>query len=228
MKQAEALIRLREALAAVAPELGDRLPPERLLARQIGCGRSTLRAALDVLEDANEVWRHVGQGTFRGPRPVRLPIRDRFLIEGAAPQDLMQARLLLEPAVAAAAASAASETDVHFLYGRVQAGRKAAGRSACEQADDAFHLGVAQVARNPVLTGLMKFLSGARRRAAWQREWDRVYRRLGVAEFQTEHSAQHARIVDAIAAGDGAAAAETMRAHLELIQSVMTVPPPTG
>ena len=103
-----------------------------------------------------------------------------------------------------------------------------AGRSACEQADDAFHLGVAQVARNPVLTGLMKFLSGARRRAAWQREWDRVYRRLGVAEFQTEHSAQHARIVDAIAAGDGAAAAETMRAHLELIQSVMTVPPPTG
>lgn len=222
MKLADALARLRGALPRIAPELGDRLPPERTLAGDIGCGRSTLRAALDELEAQGEVWRHQGQGTFRGPRPLRRPIRERLLIEGATPKDLMQSRLLLEPAIAAAAAQSASETDVHFLRERVEAGRRGRDRAECEQADDAFHLGVAQVTGNAVLAGMMRYLSGARRRAAWQREWDRVYRRLGVVEFQTIHSAQHESIVDAIAAADPDGAADAMRAHLETIQAAMT------
>lgn len=222
MKLADAIARLRTSLPRLAPEHGDRLPAERVLASEIGCGRTTLRAALDQLEAAGEVWRRQGQGTFRGGRPLALPVRDHLLIEGANPHDLMQARLLLEPSVAFAAAQNATETDVHFLQERVAAGRRGRDRSACEQADDAFHLGVAQVAGNAVLVGLMRYLSGARRRAAWQREWDRVYRRLGVAEFRTGHSEQHARIVAAIAGHDGRAAAAEMRAHLETIQAAMT------
>ncbi len=222
MKLSDAILALRDALPDLAPELGDRLPAERALAAKVGCGRSTLRAALAKLEAEGEVWRHVGQGTFRGTRPHTHPIRDRLLIEGATPQDLMAARMVLEPAVAAAAAQAASETDVHFLRDRVAQGRQGRDRAACEQADDAFHLGIAQVAGNAVLVGMMRYLSGARRRATWQRAWDRVYRRLGVSEFQTEHSTQHDHIVDAIAAGDADGAANAMRAHLETIQSAMT------
>ena len=129
----------------------------------------------------------------------------------------MAARLLLEPQVAAAAAERATAEDIRFLREKVQAGRQAADRTACEIADDGFHRAVARVADNPVLIGFLTFLSGARRRVAWQREWDRTYRRLGEDEFRVEHSGQHGEVVDAIADHNPEAARDAMRAHLETI-----------
>ncbi|MEB8389286.1 FCD domain-containing protein [Rhodobacteraceae bacterium KMM 6894] len=224
MKHQAALDHLIRHLACVAPDPGDRLPSERALTQILGCSRATLRIALAQLERDGEVWRHVGQGTFRGVRPRHLPLRDTLLIEGATPLDLMQARLVLEPAVAAAAARRATPQDVDFLIARVEAGRKGPDRSACEQADDAFHCGIAQVAGNPVLIGLLTYLSGTRRRAAWQRHWDRVYRSLGVDEFRTEHSDQHRDVVTAIAAHDEVAAANAMARHLQTILQAITLP----
>ncbi len=214
--------RLRHLLAGMAPDHGDRLPPERELARQLGCSRETLRKWLAVLEREGEIWRHVGQGTFRGTRPPHLPVRDAILVDGATPPDVMRARLLLEPKVAAEAARRAAAPDIALLRDRVAAGRAARDRAACEQADDRFHQAIAGIARNPILIGFLSYLSGARRRAAWQREWDRTYRRIGADEFRTIHSAQHDCIVDAIAAGDASGAEIAMATHLETIDKAMS------
>lgn len=223
MKREDAYRTLVAELAVAAPDLGDRLPAERQLAEAIGCSRATLRAALDRLERQGEIWRGVGQGTFRGRRPSHMPIRDTVLIDGATPVDLMSARLVLEPSVAAAAARRATADDVRFLRDRVEQGRNGIDRADCEQADDAFHTGIARVAGNPVLIGLMSYLSGARRRAAWQRQWDRAYRRLGVDEFRVDHSLQHAAVVDAIARGDASAAATAMSKHLGTVEQALSL-----
>jgi DNA-binding FadR family transcriptional regulator len=82
----------------------DRLEPERVLAPWIGCSRETLRPALDVLEKEGVVWRHVGQGTFVGPRPAYEPIRPSVLAEMASPAEVLDARLLIEPPISVAAA----------------------------------------------------------------------------------------------------------------------------
>jgi DNA-binding FadR family transcriptional regulator len=212
---------LRQALDKFAPVSGDRLPSERELGRVLGCSRETLRTCYAVLEKEGEIWRHVGQGTFRGHRPQYAPIRDTLLIEGATPPDLMRARLLLEPQVAAEAALRADASDITHLRVKVAEGRAARDRSDCEQADDAFHRAVAETSRNPVLTGFLIYLSGARRRTAWQREWDRTYRSIGKEEFQTIHSDQHDRVVDAIATGDGKAASTAMKGHLKTIEAAI-------
>lgn len=214
--------RLRRLLAELAPDAGDRLPAERMLAMRLGCSRETLRKGLSTLEREGEIWRHVGQGTFRGARPRHLPVRDMLLVEGATPPDLMRARILLEPQVAAEAARRADAPDIAHLRGRLAAGRRAPDLAACEQADDAFHRAVAEVSRNPVLIALLTYLSGARRRAAWQREWHRTYRRTGAGEFRTIHSDQHRDIVDRIAAADAAGAAERMAVHLKAIEAAMS------
>ncbi|WP_428688047.1 FadR/GntR family transcriptional regulator [Roseibium sp.] len=213
---------LAEFLAENAPELGDRLPPERELAARLRCSRETLRKSLDNLEKRGDIWRHVGQGTFRGPRPRYLPTRETLLVEGATPPDLMRARLVLEPQVAAEAARRVDKSDVTHLWSLVAAGRIAKDRSDAEQADDAFHRAMAQATRNPVLIGFLNYLSGARRRATWQRQWDRTYRRLGVDEFRTLHSDQHGRVVEAVAAADPEAASSAMVEHLNTIMSAMS------
>lgn len=173
---------LRSALARLLEDLapGARLPAERDLSRHLGCSRQTLRKWLSELEKKGAIWRHVGQGTFRGPRPRHLPVRELFLIEGAAPPDVIRARMLLEPMVASEAARHADANDIVLLRQKVRDGRLASDRAACEQADDAFHQALANISRNPVLVGILGYLSGVRRRVAWQREWERTYRRIGV------------------------------------------------
>lgn len=212
---------IRPALDALLEEMepGGRLPAERDLARRLGCSRQTLRACLAALEREGALWRHVGQGTFRGPRPRHLPLRDTLLIEGATPVDVMDARLLLEPMVAAEAALRADAADVALLRKQVLAGRRAPDRAACEQADDAFHRAFGQISGNPILAGFLGYLSGIRRRSAWQREWERTYRRIGTLAFQTVHSDQHDAIVDAIANRQPDLAAARMTEHLRTIRA---------
>ena len=212
---------LRVKIDNLAPVNGDRMPPERELRDILGCSRETLRACYATLEHEGKIWRHVGQGTFRGHRPVHMPVREMLLVEGATPPDLMRARLLLEPQVAAEAALHATEPDVRHLRKKVAEGRAARDRAACEQADDAFHRAVAETSRNPVLIGFLIYLSGARRRVAWQREWDRTYRNIAHDEFQTIHSDQHDQVVDAIEIADPDAAARAMRGHLKTIEAAM-------
>ncbi|MFW8594470.1 FadR/GntR family transcriptional regulator [Cribrihabitans neustonicus] len=221
LSRKSATARLRAYLAQHAAGAGVRLPGERLLAAELGCSRANLRLCLDELERTGEIWRRHGQGTFTGPRPRHLPVSGHALIEGATPSHIIEARLLLEPPVAAEAARRADAADAAFLRARLSEGRAAATPSACEQADDRFHRAIATVAGNPVLAGVLAYLSGARRRAAWQRGWEQTYRRLAPREFQTVHCAQHEAVVEAIAAGDAAAAERAMQAHLETIRAAM-------
>src|SRR4051794_7583561 len=43
---------------------GGRVPPERVLASELGVGRRSLRRALDVLEQEGRISRQQGRGTF--------------------------------------------------------------------------------------------------------------------------------------------------------------------
>lgn len=102
--------RLRLKVSRMAE--GERLPSERSLCGDFGCSRTTLRSALLDLEGAGLLWRHVGQSTFAGARPAGEPVRPPILLEQTSPSDLMVARQIIEPAVAAAAARGADDADI--------------------------------------------------------------------------------------------------------------------
>jgi GntR family transcriptional regulator len=57
---------LRDWLATGRHRPGDRLPPELELAGMLGVSRGTLRTALDRLEEAGEITRRQGSGTYVG------------------------------------------------------------------------------------------------------------------------------------------------------------------
>jgi GntR family transcriptional regulator len=59
-------VALRAWLATGTHRPGDRLPPELELAGMLGVSRGTLRTALDRLEEAGEITRRQGSGTYVG------------------------------------------------------------------------------------------------------------------------------------------------------------------
>ena len=62
------LARLRTFLDETAQRGEERLPSEPRLSEVLGVSRGRLRTLLKKLEDDGEIWRHVGKGTFVGPR----------------------------------------------------------------------------------------------------------------------------------------------------------------
>ena len=225
MKASSALAELRKLLDSDEIAVGAKLPSERDLAQRLSCSRQTLRQALSVLERENEIWRHVGQGTFRGARPATAPLRENMIVHATSVEEFVTARYLIEPVVAAEAARHASSSDVERLSACVAAGRAGRDHFECQKADDVFHRTIAEVAKNAILLSVLTFLSDARRRSAWQTQWDRTYRHLGIDEFTQQHSNQHQSIVDAIQINDPRSAEAAMRTHLDTIILALQSPP---
>lgn len=95
-----ALTAMKDFLSEQKLALNGRLPPERQLCSAIGLSRGQLRKALALLEADGQIWRHVGRGTFIGPRPV-INLNDfEFLSNQTSPTEVMEARLALEPQLA--------------------------------------------------------------------------------------------------------------------------------
>ncbi len=210
---------LRRRLKPLPP--GERVSPERALARELVCSRETIRSALDALEREGLVWRHVGQGTFVGPRPASEPIKPGVLFDQASPADLMDARLVIEPAVAGAAAAIATDANIAHMRTLARQTREAADWRAYEVADEAFHKAIAAATDNRLLAAILGLLSSVRGRSRWQRRHDAAFRHAREREYSLRHGDLHLEIVDAIAARDSAAASKIMSRHLALIRELM-------
>ncbi|WP_249028358.1 FadR/GntR family transcriptional regulator [Meinhardsimonia xiamenensis] len=190
---------------------GDRLPPERDLMVELGMSRTTLRKALEKLENDGAIWRHVGKGTFVAAKSVpRQPGWLAEISQQLTPVKMMRARLCLEPAIAREAAMNASAEAVAAIRRAEREAVEAADWAGYEAADDRFHRAVARAADNILLAALYDQLNQVQRAVAWRsvvRETERPPR---------DHPsfAEHARIASAIEARDPGEAQAAMRAHI--------------
>ncbi|HYP14905.1 MAG TPA: FadR/GntR family transcriptional regulator [Bryobacteraceae bacterium] len=97
---------------------GERLPPERELAEKFGVSRSSLRQALKVLDVMGVISQRVGDGTYLkagAPSVLEASMEFLILLDGISFQELMEARALVEPELAARAASRATAADIDEL-----------------------------------------------------------------------------------------------------------------
>jgi GntR family transcriptional repressor for pyruvate dehydrogenase complex len=190
---------------------GDRLPPERELAVQMGVSRTAVREALRAMETIGYVESKVGGGTFI--RQITLtdvidPLKRAMGGDHRLHVDLVEVRLLLEPEAAARAAREGNPAKIRAvgaamerMEGEVAAGDPGAG------GDKAFHRAVADASGN---AALLMFLD-----LCGELMQDTQQTTLAIPGQPAKTLADHRRILKAIRAGDEAAASHAMKRHLE-------------
>jgi DNA-binding FadR family transcriptional regulator len=199
---------LRSLVSGLAPET--RLPPERDIAAEHKVGRRAVRRALDVLEAEGLVWRRQGKGTFVGAAPPEETGAAAALADRTNPEEVLEARESLEPALAGLAALRATKGDVARLRALADRIAEAEDADARELWDGALHRMIARLAGNALLLGLFEILEEVRRDPAWRA----LRERARSADILSLYAAQHTAIVDAIASRDPTGAERAMRAHL--------------
>lgn len=217
---AVALARLRAILVSPQAAPGKKLPTERELAAQLGLGRRAIRRALEVLEAEGWIWRKQGAGTFTGPPQEILPDQPGTIVASPAGLvNLIEARLALEPSLARLAAGRATPDVLRRIETCIDRIATATDVDSADLWDSALHREIAQATGNPLLLFLFDQINTWRHDKALLRLRMRLNRRhrTGANYAQTEHR----RILAALEAGDGAAAAQAMRDHLTDLYTIL-------
>jgi DNA-binding FadR family transcriptional regulator len=204
------LLAIRELIDAGKLPADGRLPTERDLAAELGCGRRTVRRALDALQTEGLVWRKQGKGTFAGQPPDPTGALVAEVAPAADPLAVMEARLCIEPGLAELCAARATADDVARLRQLAQRASRPTDADTAELWDGALHRAIARIAGNRVLLTAFTLLDEVRMGSDWQEKRHRAR----TLETTALYDSQHKRIVDAIERRDGPAAFYALREHL--------------
>src|SRR5262249_13986476 len=145
----------------------DRLPPERELAQTLGLTRTQLRTGMRQLESEGVIWRHVGRGTFFGPRPNESDAGPVRPISSINPRELMEARIRLEPQLARLAACFATADDVLRLERCLERAVAAPDPQLFQTFDADLHRVVAEASHNALLIDLFQSMNAVRHQVLW-------------------------------------------------------------
>jgi GntR family transcriptional repressor for pyruvate dehydrogenase complex len=212
---------------------GDRLPPERELARSMHVSRATLREAIAALRQARLVTTRTGRGggTVVAERPSRAERTDGSswraqvrTVVAATPEhyrDALVTRRVIEPGTAAIAANNdLTPRERGWLRETLQAVEAADSQEEYRLADSRLHLAVAKLSGSARLLGLV---------ADVQRDLHDMLAAIPVLAVNIAHSNdEHRRIVDAVLAGDAEKARDVMECHCDgtagLLRGLLGVP----
>ena len=187
---------------------GQRIPPERHLAKQLGVSRPSVREALIALEVEGYVEVRMGSGVYVTGRREGAALA----AGGSGPFELIRARWMIESECAALAAKNATKAQVKAIEEALDEMESARDKGSMPlDADRAFHLRIAEATGNSALALVVQTL------------WDQ---RMGPLFLRLEHHydspalwtvaiKEHRDIAAAIARHDGGAARSAMRRHMD-------------
>lgn len=195
---------------------GSRLPAERDLAGQFEVSRPTIREAMIALEIAGLVEVRSGSGVYVLERSSGSKLPEN---QAPGPFEILEARRLIEGEACALAARRIDPQQLADLRKLLNAMQDAA--QSVEQAeaiDQQFHCAVAEASGNSAISATVSWLWQLRNESEISTRFHQRVREEGSRPILADHE----RILDALADGDGERAREAMASHLQrVVDSLM-------
>ncbi|BCQ36550.1 MULTISPECIES: FadR/GntR family transcriptional regulator [Erwinia] len=145
---------LTRYVAQSGTQIGERLPPERVLAEQLGVSRNTVREALKRWEALGIIVRRKGSGTFLHAEVTSNDsfLSLRFKNDSQNMLHALEVRRIIEAESCGLAAIRASREDLLLIEQRlVEMERVHLSIGSAGAEDWAFHASIYQAAHNPLL-----------------------------------------------------------------------------
>ncbi len=206
--------KLQEILLSGEYEVGEKLPPEMVLAERFGVSRSSIREAMRSLESEGLVRVIHGVGTMvTGGRDTgsRSDLATLLVIEGTTVPELFEARLALESETAFRAAERLSTSDASELRQILKRlNDLTISDEEYVEADVALHLAIARVSKNKIFVHILESLKNLLTEYSL-----RTIKLPGRREKANEG---HRAIVEAILGRNPSAARKAAIDHLEAVE----------
>jgi len=213
----QVLRQIQEQISSGRLKPGDKLPPERELAERFQVSRSSIRDAIQALQVLRLVRSRQGGGTAVceiSAESLVSPLSQALSGKQELVTELMEARKMIEPALAARAAVKATEEEIGRLEDllRRQEERTRRGEPIIEEDSD-FHYTIALAARNSVVRRMVDMLMDLLRETR--------ARGMQVPGRPARSLAGHRRVVAAIRRRDPRAAQAAMLRHIREIEQIL-------
>jgi len=193
---------------------GDKLPPERILAKKLGVSRPPLREALSALEILGIIECRGGRGNIikNSFDPDVLKQRFKELESEQSPFELLEARKVVEMQIAGLAAKKALKEDIVAIGESLRKMKDSLSNiTKILEYDREFHVNVARAAHNSVLFSMMNYLADGLKEKLWVNLKEKCYNLPGRPE---KYLREHIEIFNAIKNKDSKGASRKMYTHL--------------
>ncbi len=194
---------------------GDQLLPERELAEAFKVSRTSVRQALAVLDGMGVIEITPRDGAYVRQRSLQSalePLTQVLFQQRESVSHLFEVRQIIETQAARLAAIRREEADLERLWALNQ--QYEAGLDNWDlayKANIAFHIGIVETAKNPVLSEVMSTLLTATMEVYASARNRAMSERTDLLRFVNEH----AQIIEAIAQQDTGLAVDLMARHID-------------
>ncbi|MDE2999479.1 MAG: FCD domain-containing protein [Gemmatimonadota bacterium] len=201
---------------------GDKLPPERKLAANLGVSYRVIREALSILASEDIVVREQGRGTFvrstvgMGNGDGHLSVFPSI----SSRSDIYALRIAVEMAAAALAAENATEEDLSELKSIADFKEHDFGQGMMSY-EIRFHRALLRATHNPMLKGFEDLIAEALRLKAYDIDIPVFGERHPTREFGKVAIAEHRELVDALSKRDGATATAVMFRQMDSVRALI-------
>ncbi|WNS78804.1 FadR/GntR family transcriptional regulator [Domibacillus sp. DTU_2020_1001157_1_SI_ALB_TIR_016] len=196
-------------------KVGDKLPSERELCAQFGVSRAPIRQALSALEMNGVIYSRQGEGVYvKNTQITAGQSEASILLQSISPEDIVEARMSIEPIIIKFAAMRATEEDIQQLKKTIEKMEQETKQGIyVPETDEELHSGIAKASHNDLFITFMSAISSTmKQQEMWKFLRDRTVTR---PDYRDTNFKEHKLLIEAIEKHDEKEAVEKMTMHMQ-------------
>nr|WP_307784744.1 FadR/GntR family transcriptional regulator [Neobacillus cucumis] len=192
-------------------KIGDKLPAERELCEMFGVSRAPIRQALSALELNGIIYSRQGEGVYVKSNQLAT---DQSFFKSISPEDIVEARMNIEPLIVQFAVQRATDEDIEELRSTIkQMEEETSSGVYVPETDEKLHAGIAKASHNDLFINIMAdIINAMKQQEMWKFIRDRTVTR---PDYREVNFKEHQLLIKAIEDRNEKEAVKIMTNHMQ-------------